>query len=73
MSESENIEYQGIIQALKEYAYKEDLRLFELAMDLIDKKLYGMASDAIRYNIVEIFGGNNCRSLQQSSGLPNKH
>ncbi len=37
--------------------YKEELRLFEPIMDLVDKKLWGIASDALRYNIIEIFGG----------------
>ncbi len=37
--------------------YQTELRLFKPLMHLIDQKLWGIASDALRYNILEIFGG----------------
>lgn len=37
--------------------YKNKLKLWEIIEDLIDKQLWGMASDALRYSIVHLFGG----------------
>ena len=36
---------------------KGDIELFETVLELADKKLFGMASDILRYSIVEYFGG----------------
>jgi hypothetical protein len=37
--------------------FRNELRLFTKVEELIDKKLYGLASDTLRYSIIEHFGG----------------
>lgn len=37
--------------------YQQEISLFEPIMQLVDKKLWGMASDSLRYVIVQKFGG----------------
>lgn len=49
--EAEGIEVRSI------YDYKEEIRLWGIIEDSIDKKRWGMASDALRYSIVYLFGG----------------
>lgn len=50
------LEENGIeVRSIKDY--QEDFRLFNQVMELVDKKLWGMASDTLRYNALEKFGG----------------
>lgn len=44
-----------IVQSI--YDYQDSLSMFELVEGLINKKKWGMASDALRYSLVEKFGG----------------
>ena len=52
----EQLEKEGITIRSIQY-YKENIRLFESISDLINLKQWGMASDILRYSLVEYFGG----------------
>lgn len=48
---------EGGINVASIYDYQQHLKLFGLIEGLIEKKKWGMASDTLRYSIVEYFGG----------------
>ncbi len=43
------------VRSIKDYSSK--LKLFEKIEELVDLKLYGIASDTLRYSLIEQFGG----------------
>ena len=55
--EKYNANFECKIEVREIQELKENFPLFEKVQSLIEQKLYGMASDIVRYNVVKILGG----------------